>query len=128
MREEGSENSRNFRNIKKKHRIFVFSGLNSEDVLFDGQVESETRINLLYDDTTHNYHVITNITCAMAKKYVFKGCNKGCKRDVTHKREQSCSDCMSVPPCAFPDVRIPCESCNRNFRSPACFDKHKIKI
>jgi hypothetical protein len=32
---------------------------------------------------------------------------------------------MSVPPCAFSEVRIPCESCNRTFRSRACFDKHK---
>jgi len=111
----------------KEHQIVIFSGLYFEDVLFDGQVESEKRINLLYDDTTYYYHVITYITGTMAKTYVCKGCNKGCKRDVTYKCEQSCSDCMSVPPCAFYDVRIPCESCSRNFRSPTYFDKHKKK-
>jgi hypothetical protein len=35
------------------------------------------------------------------------------------------SDCMSVPPCPYDDVRIQCESCNRQFRSRACFDNHK---
>ena len=35
---------------------------------------------------------------------------------------------MSTPPCAFCQaaaVRIPCESCNRSFRSQACFDRHE---
>jgi len=31
---------------------------------------------------------------------------------------------MSIPPCPYA-VRIPCESCNRQFRSRACFDRHK---
>jgi len=32
---------------------------------------------------------------------------------------------MSVPPCSYDDARIPCESCNRQFRSRTCFDKQK---
>ena len=32
---------------------------------------------------------------------------------------------MSIPPCPYADVRIPCEACNRQFRSRTCFDKHK---
>jgi len=83
------------------------------------------RINLLYDDTTRHYHVITNVTAAMAKRHVCRGCGKGCESDITHKCEEICSDCMSVPPCAFSTVRIPCEACNRTFRSQSCFDKHK---
>jgi len=34
----------------KEYRIVVFGGLNYEDIYFDGQVESEKRIKLLYDD------------------------------------------------------------------------------
>ena len=45
--------------------------------------------------------------------------------EMWHKCEQTCSGCMSVPPCAFSEVRIPCESCNRNFRSQTCFENHK---
>jgi len=45
---------------------------------------------------------------------------------VTHTCEQTCSDCISVPQCAVSHVRIPSETCNRNFRIQTCFDKHKI--
>jgi hypothetical protein len=107
------------------YRIVIYGGLSCKDIVFDGHVESEKRINLLYDDTTRHYHVITNITAAMSQRYVCKGCGKGCCGDITHKCKESCSDCMSVPPCAFTGVRISCDSCNRSFRSQTCFDKHK---
>jgi hypothetical protein len=114
-----------FQEYFKDFRIVVFGGLNCADVKFDGQTESEKRINSLYDDSTRHFHVITSLTGAMAKMYVCKGCSKGCKSDVTHKCEQACSDCMSTPPCAFSGVRIPCESCNRNYKK-ACTYKHLL--
>ena len=109
----------------KEYRIVVFVGLNCEDIVFDGQVQSEKRINLLYDGVKHNYHVINSVTGALSRRYVCKGCNKGCESGVTHRYQETCSDCMSVPPCPYDDVRIPCESCNRQFRSRACFDRNK---
>jgi len=112
-------------NITDVYVINVLAKSNCEDIMFDGQVQTEKRINLLYDDVARHYHVIVNITGAMAKRYICKACNKLCCSDVTHKCEQACSDCMSVPPCTFSHVRIPCELCNRNFRSRTCFDKHK---
>jgi len=105
-----------FQEYFKDYRIVVFSGFNCE---------TEKRINELYDDVARHYHVIVNITGAMAKRYVCEACNKGCCSDVPHKCEQAWSDCMSVLPCTFSHVRIACELCNRNLRSRACFDKHK---
>jgi hypothetical protein len=35
---------------------------------------------------------------------------------VRHECDQTCSDCLSIPPCAFADVRIPCESCTAEIR------------
>ena len=93
--------------------------------MFERQVESVKRVNLLYDDIERHYHVITNLTGAMAKKYVCKACNKSCMSDVTHVCDQTCSDCATNPPCAFEGIRIPCEDCNSHFRSRACFDNHK---
>jgi hypothetical protein len=93
--------------------------------MFNGHAESEKKINMLYDDVTKHYHVISNLTAALSRKYVCKGCNRGCARGVTHKCLETCSDCMSVPPCAYAYVRIPREACSRQFRSRACFDKHK---
>ena len=42
-----------------------------------------------------------------------------------HICDQTCDDCMSIHPCEFSGLRIPCEACNRNFRSQTCFDRHK---
>ena len=71
-------------------------------------MESSKRINLLYDDDTRHNHVITNLTEAMAKRYVYRDCNKGCSHGVRHMCDQTCSDCMTSPPCEYVCVRIPC--------------------
>jgi hypothetical protein len=96
--------------------------------MFEGQVDSAKRIILLYDDVERHYHVITNISGAMARKYACKGCSKSCRRDVTHVCDQTCSDCMTSPPCSVSHVRIPCTVCNRHFRSRTRYVNHKQRI
>ena len=86
---------------------------------------SEKRVNLLYDDVTRHYHVIANLTDAMSKRYICACCSRSCDSGVTHKCSEACSDCLSIPPCISTHVRIPCRSCNRTFRSQACFERHK---
>jgi len=93
--------------------------------MFEGQVDSSKRLNILYDDVECHYYVIVNLTAAMAKKYVCKGCIKASTSDVTHVRDQTCSDCTACPPCAFAEDRIPCDDCHRHFRNPTCFANHK---
>jgi hypothetical protein len=66
--------------------------LNYKDLVFDGQVETEKRINLLYDNVTHHYHVINSITGALSREFVCKGCNKGCQSGVIHRCQEACSD------------------------------------
>jgi len=114
-----------FQDHFSEYRIVLYGGLDCGDVIFDGQGISEKRINLLFDDVYKHYHVIANLTGAMVKGHVCKGCNKGCRSGVTHKCQETCNDCMFIPPCILTDVRIPCEPCNRTFRSQSCFDKHK---
>ena len=109
----------------KENRIVVFGGLNCDDIVFDGQVESEKRINLLYDYVSKHYHVRNNFTGAVTRRYVCRGYNNGRKSGVTYRCQETCSDCMTIPPCPYADVRIPCESCNRQFRNGACFDNYK---
>jgi hypothetical protein len=111
----------------KEYRIVVYEGMNCDQILFDGQNEEPKCLNLLFDDVTRHYHVINNLTCAMAKQYVCKACSKGCQRGITHVCDQTCSDCMSSPSCVPSGVRVPCDECNRHFRSQTCFDKHKNK-
>jgi len=63
----------------------VYSGLLCDSTMSDGQVATPQRINLLYDG--QHYHVITNLTAAMTKRYVCPACNKGCESGVLHKRD-----------------------------------------
>ena len=93
--------------------------------MFEGQVDSSMRLNILYDDVECHYYVIDKLTAAMAKNYLCKGCKKACTSDVTHVCDQTCSDCMASPPCAFAEVRIPCDDCHKNFRNPKYFANHK---
>jgi len=61
----------------KEYRIVVFGGSNCEDIYFDGGVESEKRINLVYDDVNKHFHVINSFTGAwrdnMYAEVVMKG-------------------------------------------------------
>jgi len=61
----------------------------------------------------------------MSKKYVCDACHNSCGREITHVCDQNCSDFMANPTCAFSDVRIPCDGCNRHLRSWTCFANHK---
>jgi hypothetical protein len=49
-------------------KVIVYKGLACKDIMFEMQVYSPKRFNLLYDDIVWHYHVIVNITHAMAKK------------------------------------------------------------
>jgi hypothetical protein len=109
------------------YKIVVYIGLNCDSIMFEGQVETSERINLLYDDTTRHYHVIGSLTGAMVKRFVCTACGKGCRRDSMHTCDQTCSDCMASPPCVQAGVRIPCADCNRHFRSQSCFVNHMLK-
>jgi len=116
-----------FQRHLSQYRIVVYSGLRCDSIMFDGQVATPQRINLLYDDD--HYHVITNLTAAMAKRYVCPACNKGCERGVLHRCDAPYDACSAIPPCIQNNARFPCDECNRNFRNTACFENHKrLKI
>jgi hypothetical protein len=59
--------------------------------MFDGQVTTPQRINLLYDG--QHYHVITKLTAATAKGYVCPARNKGCRRGAQYKCDASPDAC-----------------------------------
>jgi hypothetical protein len=102
----------------------VYDGLKCVSIMFEGQVESSKRLHLLYEEVNRHYHVITNLT-AMAKQYVCKACNKGCRNYVIHVCDQTCSEFLTNPPCLSVGVRIPCDECKRQFRRQTCFENHK---
>jgi len=60
----------------REYKIVVYEGLSCDNIMFEGHVESNKRLNLLYDDVDRHYHAIKNLTGAMAKKYACKACKK----------------------------------------------------
>ena len=48
------------------YKIVVYQGLGCDDIKFEGQVDSFQHLNLLQDAVERYYHVITNLTGAMA--------------------------------------------------------------
>ena len=117
-----------FKDYFSEYKIVVYGRLGCEDIIFEGNVTSEKRVNLLYDDVTRHYHVTANLTGAISKRYIYEGCSKNCRSGVTHKCSEECTDCLSIPPYIGTYVRIPCGSCNRTFRSQACFEKHNTNM
>ena len=111
----------------RQYKIVVYHGVSCDDIMFEGQVDFPKSLNILYDEVEKHYLVIAKLTDAMAKEYVFIGSSKACKRDIAHVCDQTCSDCMVSPPCAFAEFRIPCDDCYRHFRIAACFAKHKLR-
>ena len=66
-----------------EYKIVVYQGQSCDSIMFEGRVQSPKRINLLYDDGGHYYHVITNIRGAMARRYVCKACTPVTRRAAT---------------------------------------------
>ena len=73
-----------FQDHFRHYKIVVYTGLHGDEIMYEGRVEATERLNLLYDEVTRHYHVIGNLTAAMARRYVCKACCKGCRSDVTH--------------------------------------------
>ena len=91
----------------RDYNIIVYQGLAWEDIMLEGQVESPKGIILLSDDVKRHYHVIVNITGTMANKFMCKECNTSCASEATYRCDQTCSDFMARPPCAFSAVESP---------------------
>ena len=106
-----------FQEHLREYKIVVYAGLHCDSVMFQGQVETDKRINHLFDELRQHYHVIANLTGAMAKRYVCEACNKCFEFGVVHICDQTCSDCTISPPCVSAGIRMPCDLCNRLFKS-----------
>ena len=72
-----------FQELFREYKIDVYHSLNCDNIMFEGQVRAAKRLNTLHDDVERHYYVTANLTGAMARRYVCKGCNKACTSDAT---------------------------------------------
>ena len=80
---------RRFQDHYTEYKIFVYRSLNCDDIIFEGQVTSEKRVNLLYDEDNLHYHVITILTGAMSKRYICEACNQSSRSGVTQESRKT---------------------------------------
>jgi len=112
-----------FQQYISDQKIIVFDGLYPDRVMFSGNSLSAKKLYLLYDRDNEHYNVVTNLKGAMAKRYIYNGCDT--LYDYTHKCDKVCSLCTATPPCTKNQSRYCC-TCNRSFRSEKCFQNHLI--
>jgi hypothetical protein len=110
-----------FQEYCREYKIVVYHGLKCEDIMFEGQVYSAEQTNLLYDGVELHYHVITNLTVDMARKYVCKACNKTWTLDVTQSATRRAATTCPVLRAISPMFA----ECYRHFRRRTCFADHK---
>ena len=55
----------------------MYRWLNCDEIIYEGRVETSERLNMLYDEVTRHYHVIGNLTAAMAKGMCAKRAARG---------------------------------------------------
>ncbi len=94
--------------------------------MFEGRVEPNDRLNLLYNEVTRHYHVIGKLTVTMAKGYVYKPCGKRCRRDVMYTCDLTNS--IASSPCVATGVRIQYADCDRHIRSQILIANHRKRI
>ena len=72
----GNPELERFENHFRQYKVLVYTGLNCDEIMYEGRVETSEGLNLLYDEVIRHYHVIGNLTAAIAKRYVCKACGK----------------------------------------------------
>jgi len=78
-----------FQDYYTEYKIVVYRALNCDDIIFEGHVTPEKRINLLYDEDKRHYHVIANLTGAMSKRYICEACNQSSRSGVTQESRKT---------------------------------------
>jgi len=105
-RDGGIPELNRFQEHFRDYKIVVYQRPGWDDIMYEGQVDPSKHLNLHYDVERH-YHVITNLTGAMAKRQGFSTCHKSCGRVIQHVCDQTCGDSMSSPHCVFSGTRFP---------------------
>ena len=81
----------------REDKLVLYQGLSYINIMFERQLLSAKRLNILYDDVERRYRMFTNLKGAPERRYVSKACNKSCRRDVTHVCDQTVATERRMP-------------------------------
>ena len=66
-----------FSDCLPQYRIVVFDGFTENNIMFDSGRTNKKTLNLLYDDATKHYSVITSVAGCFAQWYICQGLQQG---------------------------------------------------
>lgn len=111
--------SKNINDFLKNYQIIVY---NVDKKKIYTAFRNERQIFLLFHN--NHYDVITNIKGFLRKKYFCARCTQP-HNDRNHCCRDNCKSCHSEIFCKKTGELLLCSNCNRYFKNPYCFKKHK---
>ena len=110
------------------YQIIIVSGDHNNTIIYPPKppgTDEKPTISLYY----HNKHfdVITKLPGFLSKAYFCHKCHKCYSHTADHVCSDMCSSCRGFG-CVFEGNGIPCNECDRMFKSQSCYNNHKEPI
>ena len=113
--------------LAPEYLIKVHNQYPKERLVFPLQFKKrrETKVIHIYWDGDNHYDSITTVGGFLGCHYYCEYCDVGYTNRGDHRCPDGCYGCYNDIP-STRGRNIYCADCKRAFRSPACFDKHKL--
>ena len=124
----GLEEVRLFQRHLTRYEINIVSLLQNNTIIHPSPAQAapdKTPIYLLLYN--NHYDVITKIPGFLKQSYFCHKCRKGYSNKFDHMCPGMCGSCRAYE-CPLNGDSIPCEQCKRQFKSRACYDRHKVRV
>ena len=123
----GLEEVRLFQRHLTRYEINIVSLLQNNTIIHPPPTQAapdKTPIYLLLHN--NHYDVITKMPGFLKRSYFCHKCRKGYSNKFDHMCPGMCGSCRAYE-CPLDGDTIPCDQCKRQFRSRACYDRHKVR-
>ena len=124
----GLEEVRLFQRHLTRYEINIVSLLQNNTIIHPSPAQAapdKTPIYLLLYN--NHYDVITKMPGFLKQSYFCHKCRKGYSNKFDHMCPGMCGSCRAYE-CPLNGDSIPCEQCKRQFKSRACYDRHKVRV
>lgn len=108
-----------------EYQIIVYNNLNDCKSMLYKTMKTEKTINLMHIE--NHFIAIKTVKGLFGYRYQCEYCENLYNNPKTHKCSAKCNYCREVGPCPAVHTMMQCEQCNRRFRGPKCFKRHKKK-
>jgi len=112
----GLPEAHKFQSFLKEYRLTIFGSRNGKTILFDGNVQSQKYIDILYDTASKHFNTIVNIAGAFNVKDYCRDCKVGTDLVNSHTCKTKCRMCRSLTGCPLSGaVVVSCDDYGKDF-------------